>query len=82
MPLYLSEKELAKLQTQATPTAAQPKAKAPRAAGERTGLTTLLQAGWNNEYNSRMEMRLYRGDKSTQFYADEADAVRAAREIA
>lgn len=52
------------------------------ARSERTGLTPLLKAGWCNEYNAAMEMRLYRGGQSTAFYADEKQACQAARLLA
>jgi hypothetical protein len=55
------------------------RARATRSAG--TGLSTLLLQGWCNEYNAKMEMRLYRGDVSTPFFADERAAVLAAKEL-
>lgn len=82
MPLYMTEKDLEKLRSNGTPKAVQPKAKTPRVWGERTGLTPLLKAGWCNEYNAAMHMRLYRGTQSTAYYADEKEACQAARLLA
>lgn len=53
-----------------------------RERSERTGLTSLLLAGWCNEYNAAMGMRLYRNGVSTQFYDDEKAACAAARLLA
>ena len=53
----------------------------PRERSERTGLSTLLLAGWCNEYDSQMRMRLYRGAQSTAYFDDEKQACDAAKAL-
>ena len=47
----------------------------------RTGLTTLLQAGWNVAYDAAMRMRLYRGALDTGYYEDDAACCAAAKAL-
>lgn len=48
------------------------------APSERTGLTPLLQAGWNIEWNATMRCRLYKAGLDTG-WGDEADVCKIAK---
>src|SRR6266496_6461343 len=43
-----------------------------------TGLSTLLKLGWNVEWNSRMQIRLWKGALDTGYMDDERACCRAA----